>query len=121
MVICFGPLGLIVIIGLVVSPSLLLLLLNGETAGILAMSLLIGGSLGLWSVRALVLKILKPDVLVMPVDKIRYFMFGGFLALFLLLGLGADSGLTWSLSVLLLPALASIHLMYMARGYVFSS
>ncbi len=119
--ICFGPMVLIVVVGLVVSPGLLLLLLNVETAGIVAMSLLIGGSLGLGSVRAVVLKIIKPEVLVMPPAKVRYFMFCGFLALFLLLGLAADLGLTWSMLVLLLPALAAFHLIYMARGYVFSS
>jgi hypothetical protein len=119
-VICFGPAFLILVMGFVVIPVAFQSLVNGDTAGVYLLAMLLGGCFGMAALISLMIKILEPDSRTLSPRKILLFMSFGILALLGFLIMAGEGGVSWQLGIASLPLVASIHLIYMGRGYVFT-
>lgn len=117
--ICFGPAFLILVVGLVFIPVALQSLASGHMAGAYLLAMLLGGMFGMAAVISLVIKILEPDSRTLSSRKILLFMAFGILAISGFLIIASDGRVSWQLGIASLPLAASIHLIYLGRGYVF--
>ncbi|WP_447528444.1 hypothetical protein [Vreelandella sp. TE19] len=118
-IICFGPALLILVMGFVVIPVAFQSLVDGHATGAYILAMLIGGCFGMAALISLVVKILEPDLRTLLPRKILLFMSFGMLALIGFLIMAGKGGVSWQLGIASLPLVASIHLIYVGRGYVF--
>jgi len=112
-IVCFGPVTLLLGLGLIVVPVSILELIDGN-AGVLPLVLLeVGGVLGMVAMLSLVLHVLEPSKLFLSHKKLMFFTASGVISLLFGAVLLNASGLFWLVYVL--PLLAAFHLLYLSR------
>lgn len=115
-VVCFGPLVILLGLGLLQLP-LVFAEDQPQGAAWLFSGLLLGGFCGLWGVSQLVLRVIQPQRQVGSPRAI---------VLMLLLGIGCLLGFYWrwqlspsaTLMLIVLPLLGSAHFLFLARDYL---
>jgi len=116
-VICFGPLVLILGLGLIVIPVAIIKAFEGEFGGLFLLAIELGGALGLVALICVLLHIFNPTKGYISAKKLRLFIAAGFVSLFAYIYMtGLNS---WSSFYLFAPLAASFHFIYLGRSYVF--
>lgn len=118
-VICFGPAFILLAMGMAIIPTALRSLFSGHFYGLYILGMLVGGVLGITGLIALTIKILEPESNTLAPSKVKLFISLGILAVLGFLVMASEGGPAWQLAVVSLPIIASIHLLYLGRSYVF--
>ncbi|WP_339892134.1 hypothetical protein [Neptuniibacter pectenicola] len=117
-VICFGPMLILLGAGLIVIPVSIMSLAEGEFGGLPLLAIILGGGLGMTSLIALTLKILDPNLSTLSPRKIQLFMSCGVLSILGFAFVVGRGGISWQAIFFVLPLFASAHLLYLGRSYV---
>lgn len=118
-VICFGPMLILLGAGLIVIPVSIMSLVEGEFGGLPLLAMIVGGGLGITSLIALTLKILDPNSSTLTPRKIQLFMACGVLSILGFYFFVGRGGVGWQAVFFVLPLFASAHLLYLGRSYAF--
>jgi len=116
-VLCFGPATLMLALGILFIPATIFGFSSVEAQSILLLLPIIGGALGLVALICIVLHLFNPTQCYIKPPKMRVFILCGLAAIiysFLMLGSNRYGWVFY-----LLPVLATIHLTYLGRAYVF--
>ncbi len=119
-IVCYGPAFLLWGMGLIVIPISITSLASGQISGLYLLAMLAGGGLGMAALISLVIKIMGSDSQIMSPFKIKLFMASGVIAIIAFLFMANVGGFNLLSILLLLPIIASIHLIYLGRSYIFN-
>jgi len=113
-VICFGPVFMLLLMGFFVIP---VALVTGEFGAWPILAMVICGSLGMVGLIAILINILEPGTKFPHPTKVKVYLLCGVSAMSFF-GLGVSNG--WGTVVYFLaPLLAGIHLAFLEREYLF--
>jgi hypothetical protein len=117
-VVSFGPLVLLLGLGLITIPGAIISLFNGDLGGIILLLIEIGGILGLIAFICVLLHIFEPTKYFVKPKKLRWFILCGFASILMFMFItGVNKSTLW----LVLPLLVSLHFVYLGRRYVLSN
>ena len=115
-IIGFGPLILMLGMGLIFIPSSIYWALEGQYFGLVLLAIEVAGLLGLFAFISVLLHILEPNRIFLSPKKLRIYTFLGFSALLAFISVSdVKSEITW----LPISIIVSLHFMYLARNYLF--
>ncbi|TMP77222.1 hypothetical protein CWB73_20540 [Pseudoalteromonas phenolica] len=113
--ISFGPLVILLGLGLITMPAAVVGLISGEFGGVVLLLVEIGGILGIIAFICVLLHIFEPTKYFIKPKTLRWFIFCGFLSvLTFMFIMGINKSAFW----LILPLLVSVHFLYLGRRYV---
>lgn len=116
-IIGFGPLVIILGLGLIAIPISIVGILDGYYGALLMLLIEIGGFLGMFAFISVLMHILEPSRYFLSFSKLRFFIICGFCSI---LGFTFMSGINIELIWLLIPIVVSVHFIYLGRKYVFA-
>ena len=116
-IIGFGPLVIILGLGLIAIPISIVGILDGYYGALLMLLIEIGGFLGMFAFISVLMHILEPSRYFLSFSKLRFFIICGFCSI---LGFAFMSGINIELIWLLIPIAVSVHFIYLGRKYVFA-
>ena len=121
-IVCFGPVGLMLCLGLFLSPKLLkAFLIDNATENLSLLLTVAAGSFGLYGVWSLTTKILDNSKKIIHHSKIKLFMVLGLIALLMQLEFMNVNELGTVFFFAILPFVSTIHLAYVGREYLSTS
>jgi len=116
-IIGFGPLVIILGLGLIAIPISIMGILDGYYGALLMLLIEIGGFLGMFAFISVLMHILESSRYFLSFSKLRFFIICGFCSI---LGFAFMSGINIELIWLLIPIAVSVHIIYLGRKYVFA-
>tara|TARA_Y100000588_G_scaffold249470_1_gene263998 strand:+ start:864 stop:1259 length:396 start_codon:yes stop_codon:yes gene_type:complete len=116
-IIGFGPLIILLGLGLITIPISIMGILDGYHGALLMLLIEIGGFLGMFAFISVLMHILEPSRYFLSFTKLRLFIICGFCSI---LGFAFMSGINIELIWLLIPIAVSAHFIYLGRKYVFA-
>ncbi len=116
-IIGFGPLVIILGLGLITIPISIMGIIDGYYVALLLLLIEIGGFLGMFAFISVLMHILEPSRYFLSFTKLRLFIICGFCSI---LGFAFMSGINIELIWLLIPIAVSVHFIYLGRKYAFA-
>jgi hypothetical protein len=116
--ISFGPLFFLLALGVITIPGAVISIYSGDLVGIVLLLIEIGGVLGFISFICVLLHVFDPEKYFITPNKLRWFILSGFISVLIFMYItGVSKSALW----LMLPALVSMHVLYLGRRYVLSN
>ena len=120
LVIGFGLILYFWLLGLILSPVLVVNIFSGDVGSLFSFSAFVLGAFGLWGMLQLVMKILSHDTAVTAPARLKILLGCGYVAIFIaVFAFGAVASIE-SLAFLL-PVLVATHFVYLCRGYLWQN
>ena len=117
-IVSFGPLVLLLGLGLITIPGAIISLYNGDFGGLVLLLIEVGGILGLIAFICVLLHIFEPSKYFIKPKKLRWFILCGFVSVLTFMFVtGVNKSTLW----LALPLVVSLHFLYLGRRYVLSN
>ncbi|WP_338291125.1 hypothetical protein [Planctobacterium marinum] len=114
----FGPLVILLGLGLITIPASFYWVSEGHYYGLVLLMIEIAGLFGLFAFISVLLHILEPNKVFLSPKKLRVFTLLGFIALFAFaIASGIQSKTIW----FTIPIIVASHFMYLARNYLLSN
>ncbi|MFD2168297.1 hypothetical protein ACFSJY_18715 [Thalassotalea euphylliae] len=117
-IIGFGPLVLLLGLGLITIPISIMGILDGYYGALIMLLIEVGGFLGMFAFISVLMHILEPNRYFLSFIKLRLFIICGFCSI---LGFVFMSGINIELIWLLIPVVVATHFIYLGRKYVFAA
>ena len=115
-VLAFFPVVYLWILSLIVFPASVIGMFHGGKDAFVASLMTILGGLGIWGIIQLLIKILNPELPISRPKHIVVYIASGILALIIAAIIMQPSGLK-NLVMFLLPAVVTLHFVYLKKGY----
>lgn len=117
-IIGFGPLVLLLGLGLITVPISIMGVLDGYYVALIMLLVEVGGFLGMFAFISVLMHILEPNRYFLSFFKLRLFIICGFCSI---LGFAFMSGINVEFVWLFIPLGVAVHFIYLGRRYVFAS
>jgi hypothetical protein len=117
-IIGFGPLVILLGLGLITIPISIMGILDGYYSALVLLLIEVGGFLGMFAFISVLMHILEPSRYFLSFTKLRLFIICGFCSI---LGFAFISGINIEFVWLLIPIAVAVHFMYLGRKYVFDA
>lgn len=116
---CFGPVILILFLGVVMVPFAVEQVFNGHIWGVYLLAMFVGGVLGTSALLLLVIKIIEPESPIISSSKLLTFIVCGIFSLLGFAYMASEGGIGIKGLALILPFVALAHFMYLGRSFLF--
>jgi hypothetical protein len=117
-IIGFGPLVILLGLGLITIPISIMGILDGYYGALVMLLIEFGGFLGMFALISVLMHTLEPSRYFLSFAKLRLFIICGFCSI---LGFAFMSGINIKFIWLLTPIAVAVHFIYLGRKYVFAA